>query len=113
MHPLYEIQTITTKIHHLKSDECEKKKIISLCTLQALRVLTIKDSIMNIYISIEKEILNIKYFQVNILNPVAHLNLQTTTKTSKKNPFCLLGCLCSLKVFCLQFLGIVLTHKEI
>lgn len=49
VHPLYEIQTITTKTHHLKSDECEKKKIISFCTLQALHVLTIKDSIMNIF----------------------------------------------------------------
>ena len=48
---LYEIRAITTELHDLKNDEFERKKIINFCTDQELRFVSIKDSIVNFYIS--------------------------------------------------------------
>ena len=44
-----------TKLHDLKTDESEREKIVNFCTDQALQVVSIKDSIMNFYISNGKE----------------------------------------------------------
>ena len=52
---LHGIQAITTQLHDLETDESEMEKIINFCTDQALRVVSIKDSIMNFYISNGKE----------------------------------------------------------
>ena len=52
---LHEIRAITTELHDLETDESEREKIINFCTDQALRVVSIKDSIMNFYISNGKE----------------------------------------------------------
>ena len=52
---LYEIRAITTELHDLEMDESEKEKAINFCTDRALRVVSIKNSIMNFYISNGKE----------------------------------------------------------
>ena len=81
---LHEIRAITTELHDLETDESKRGKIINFCTDQALRVVSIKDSNMNFYISNWKE-REVKYFQnyqVNLLDHMTHLNLLAIEKAS-------------------------------
>ena len=100
---LHEIRAITTELHDLETDESEREKIINFCTDQALRVVSIKDSIMNFYISNGKE------REVKIFSELPNKSAKSrdTCKSSsdrkkkvKIKHFCSLAHLCSLSAFC-------------